>query len=77
MASSLFSNPQPQRNPMQEKMQAAMAMLNGQNPQAIFQNLMQSNPQFQKFMQDNKGKSLDQIAQENGVDPNLLHRFIG
>lgn len=52
-------------------------MLNGQNPQAIFQNLMQSNPQFQKFMNDNQGKSLDQIAKENGIDPAILHRFIG
>lgn len=61
---------------MQNKMQAAMQMLSGQNPQAIFQNLMQSNPQFQQFVQQNQGKSIDQIARENGIDPSIVHQFI-
>lgn len=52
-------------------------MLNGQSPQVIFQSLLSSNPQFASFVEQNKGKSLDQIARENGIDPNLVHRFIG
>lgn len=38
------------------------------NPQLLFQNLMSQNPQFKQFVDANKNKSVDQIAQENGID---------
>ena len=33
-------------------------------------------PQFEKFINDNQGKSLEQIAQENGIDPEIIRQFI-
>ena len=43
------------------------AMRNG-NPGAIAQQMMESNPRFRKFVEDNRGKSPDQIAREHGFD---------
>lgn len=47
-------------------------MLAGKNPDEFYNQLMQDNPQFKKFVEDNKGKSPEQIARENGIDFNLL-----
>lgn len=38
------------------------------NPQQMFQSMMQSNPQFRQFMEQNKGKTPEQVAKENGID---------
>lgn len=45
-----------------------MQMLRGRNPQEVFNQMMQSNPQFRQFVESNKGKSPEQVAQEHGVD---------
>ena len=48
-------------------------MLNGKNPDELFKQLMQNNPQFRQFYEQNKDKSPEQIAKENGIDlTNLL-----
>lgn len=81
MASSLFSNPQqfpqqiPQQSPqqqMQQRYQAAMNFLKGQNPETLFQDMMQNNQQFRQFYEQNKGKTFAQIAQEHGADPSMF-----
>ncbi len=46
------------------------------NPQGVFDNLMQTNPQFRKFINDNQGKSVEQIAQNYGVDLNALNNLM-
>jgi len=46
------------------------------NPQTIYDRLLQTNPQFKKFVEDNKDKTPEQIAQENGVDINMLQQLI-
>lgn len=38
------------------------------NPQQMFQNMMQNNPQFRQFMEANKGKDPMQVAKEHGID---------
>lgn len=38
------------------------------NPQQMFQNMMQNNPQFRKFMEANKDKDPIQVAKEHGID---------
>ena len=43
-------------------------MLKSGNPEQIAQNLMQSNPQFRAFVEANRGKTPQQVAQEHGVD---------
>lgn len=32
------------------------------------QSMMKSNPQFAQFVEQNRGKSPEQIAKENGID---------
>ena len=41
---------------------------NANNSDWLFENMMRNNPQFAKFVSDNKGKSPEQIAKENGID---------
>lgn len=51
-------------------------MLRGGNPQAMFDQMMQSNPQFAQFVNSNKGKSVEQIARDYGVDIGMLQQLI-
>lgn len=39
-----------------------------QGPNAVFNALMGSNPQFRQFVEQNRGKSPEQIAREHGID---------
>lgn len=49
------------------------------NPNNMFSNMLNSNPQFRQFVEENKGKSPEQIAKEHGIDYNevikLASRF--
>lgn len=45
-----------------------MQMLKSGNPNQIYEQLYRTNPEFRKFIEDNKGKSPEQISQEYGVD---------
>lgn len=49
-------------------MLSMIKMLKSGNPQQIAQAMMQQNPQFAAFMQQNKGKTPEQVAKENGID---------
>ena len=46
------------------------------NPQRLA-NMVQSNPKFNEFVANNKGKSVEQIARENGLDMNMVRYLIG
>ena len=48
---------------MPSLIQAAMG-----DPQELFDQLMRDNPQFRRFVDDNRGKSPEQIARDNGID---------
>lgn len=52
-------------------------MLGGQSPEAMYQQMMRSNPQFAQFAQSCQGKSAEQIAKENGLDLNLIRQIFG
>lgn len=47
-----------------------MSILKSGNPDAIVNQLMRTNPQFRKFINDNAGKSPEQIAKEHGINLN-------
>lgn len=51
-----------------------LRMLKGGNPEQIARQMMQSNPQFRQFVEQNKGKTPEQVAQEHGID---LSQFKG
>ena len=45
-----------------------MKMLRSGNPEQIAQQMMQNNPQFRQFVEQNKGKTPEQVAKEYGLD---------
>lgn len=46
------------------------------NPQGMLANMMQNNPQFRQFVEQNRGKSPEQIAETYGIDPSLLKNLM-
>lgn len=46
------------------------------NPDAVFNNMMQTNPQFARFVKECEGKTPDQIAREHGISPDVLKRLM-
>lgn len=49
-----------------------LKMLRTGNPEQIAQQMMQNNPQFRQFVEQNKGKTPEQVAKEYGVDLSQL-----
>lgn len=45
------------------------------NPQKVYNDLYNNNPQFRKFIGDNQGKTPDQIARENGVNLSDINKL--
>lgn len=45
-----------------------MKMLKSGNPEQMAMQMMQNNPQFRQFVEQNKGKTPEQVAQEHGID---------
>lgn len=76
MPSSLFSRPTQnlQNNPM---MQILQNIRSTGNPQALAQNMLNSNPQFKAFYEQNKDKPIEQIAKENGIDIAQFKQMLG
>lgn len=66
MASSLFQSRQiPQQ---QNKLTQLMNMVRGLgNPEVAFQQMYQSNPQFKKFVDENKDSTPQEIAKKYGI----------
>lgn len=62
----------PQTNNLLSQISQIKNMVAGKNPDTMFSDLYNNNPQFRQFVDANKGKSPEQIAQENGIDINLL-----
>lgn len=54
-------------NSMARLMNIARMVRNG-NPEQIAKSLMQQNPQFRQFVEANRGKSPEQVAQEHGFN---------
>lgn len=46
------------------------------NPQVIFNQMMQSNPQFAQFVNANKGKTPEQIAKEHGIRLDDIYQML-
>lgn len=68
----------PGNNPfaMMGQLKQMVGMLRGLDPQQVAQMMAQKNPQFAAFLQQNQGKSVEQIAAENGVDMNLIRELM-
>ena len=73
MASSLFGGAQ-KPIPLQSAMQA-VSMMRHINPEQVMHAMMRDNPQFAEFINANKGKSPEQIANEHGIDINAIKQM--
>lgn len=51
-------------------------MLQGRNPGEMMQMMLRQNPKFAQFVNENKGKTPDQIAQNYGIDLNQIKNFM-
>ena len=60
---------------MMGQLQNIQKLMQGNNPNAVYNYMIKNNPQFAQFVEANKGKSPEQIAQENGIDLNQIRRF--
>lgn len=52
------------------------SLLNGGDPNALFNQMMSTNPKFAKFVEDNKGKTVEQIAKEHNIDINMVRNLL-
>ena len=70
--------PTPQNNPMamMGQIRQTVSMLRGQDPRQVAQLMAQRNPQFAAFLQQNQGKTPEQIAAENGIDMNFVRELM-
>ena len=68
----------PQNNPMamMGQLKQMVGMLRGQDPNQVALQMAQRNPQFAAFLQQNRGKSPEQIAADYGVDMNLVRELM-
>lgn len=69
MASSLFSNLQ-RKNQPSRNLNDLINLANeikAKGPEALFNEMYQYNPEFKKFIDNNKGKTPEQIALENNI----------
>ena len=67
-----------QNNPlaMMGQLKQMVNMIRGQDPQQVAMLMAQRNPQFAAFLQQNKGKTPEQIASENGIDMDLVRELL-
>ena len=61
---------------MMQMVNGIKQMMNGQNPDTVMKMFAQKNPQFAQFLRDNQGKSPQQIAQDYGLDWNMVQGFL-
>ena len=61
---------------MMQMVNGIKQMANGQNPDTVMKLFAQKNPQFAQFLRDNRGKSPQQIAQDYGLDWNMVQGFL-
>lgn len=72
------SRQMPQNNPfaMMGQLKQMVGMLRSQDPNQVAQLMAQRNPQFAAFMQQNKGKTPEQIAADYGIDMSLVRELL-
>ena len=61
---------------MMQMVNGIKQMMNGQNLDTVMKLFSQKKPQFAQFLRDNQGKSLQQIAQDYGLDWNMVQGFL-
>lgn len=52
------------------------SLVMGKNPEELYKTMLESNPQFRKFVNDNKDKTIEEIAMSYDIDLNLIKKFM-
>ena len=65
-----------QQNQMIEKLKMLKNLMEGKTPEGVYNYLMQTSPQFKKFIQDNQGKTIEDIAMDYDIDLDLIRKFM-
>jgi len=63
-------------SPLMSNLITAKQMLQGKNPNAVLNNMLQNNPQFKQFYEIDKDKTVEQIANEYGIDYNQIKALL-
>ena len=71
-----YMGPMNNMRQMMQMVNGIKQMMNGQNPDTVMKMFAQKNPQFAQFLRDNQGKSPQQIAQDYGLDWNMVQGFL-
>lgn len=51
-------------------------MIKSGDPEQIAKNMIQQNPRFKEFIEANKGKTPEQVAEENGINlKQIIEKF--
>lgn len=58
------------------QVKSIISNIQNKNPDELYNQLMQDNPNFRKFIEDNQGKTPEQIAQENNIDIERIKNYI-
>lgn len=58
------------------RLQELKSLMSSKNPNDVYNYLMQSDPRFKQFINDTKGKSLEDIALDYDIDVNLVKQFM-
>lgn len=70
-----MGNPILQNMNRPSKITNLMQLIKG-DPNGMYENMIKTNPQFAQFVRENKGKTPEQIARENGIDFNLVKQLM-
>lgn len=61
-----------QNNGLASRLAEVQRLLNGQAPEVLFDRMMKTNPAFAQFVQQNAGRSPEELARAYGIDPELV-----
>lgn len=50
--------------------------LSSKNPDQVFSYMLKTNPKFAEFVNENKGKSIEQMAADYKIDLNAIKQFL-
>ena len=65
-----------QQNQMLNKLSQFKSLMSGKNPEDVYNYMLQNNPQFKQFINDTKGKTIEDIALAYDIDLNLIKQFM-
>lgn len=64
------------QNSLLGRIQMAKSLLAGKDPNQVYRQLINSNPEFKKFVQDNNNKTIEEIAMEYNINLDILKKLI-